>query len=703
MALAEPSTTTSVTTQPQPTHISTISAANTGIPPHNDLRSSLTAINDLRFFLATAPVNWQENQVIRRYFLNDTLGFVSCVCWNKLFYITGTDIVKVCLYIMLNFGREIHHKKKFEEGIFSDLRNLKCGVDAVLEQPKSDFLAFLFKNMCLKTQKKQKVFFWFSVPHEKLFSDALERDLKRETLHQTCCTTAVGVPATSFRFDFTSSMPLHEQLDQFFRQLERSLEKEPAEQRRSSVAAAAAHTSQPPRVEEPIDDIRNEQESNLDDDDEYDDPTEQVLPSNNHSNAASHSAAYEAAVEPEIRPQVLVVEKQNGSTSGELLPDRETQNRSRRSLLDDRASQPGEEDFPLDYFPVSIEYPGRSQTPAQAVPQPQQPVALPLPPEFAAQFQQGYGAPLAQAYPAILSPSLSVPLATTLAVPQPVPQPQAQYEGFQEDGMTNGEFYEASRRGAFSPLPVQREENTNPDASASGNASGNGNGAAGDDIQYEVRGPLPTLPPSRSGTSLAGGAPAGLAGAGGPPAGVYGNPLYSSFFFPQPYTSASQEFANYDGAGNYFPEDYVPYSEAPVLPSEALQPGQPQPVVQPQPIAQPQPQPVPLSHSSHSSHSSLALDPARAGAGSTFSRPSTSAAASYGSSRGHSRASSITAQKRVGKPQRFTPGHQRQFSHDRLAQYVDGRGQFPQANGNGSANANGMSSETSQDESFGDM
>ena len=34
------------------------------------------------------------------------------------------------------FGRPVRNMKKFEEGVFSDLRNLKPGVDACLEEPK---------------------------------------------------------------------------------------------------------------------------------------------------------------------------------------------------------------------------------------------------------------------------------------------------------------------------------------------------------------------------------------------------------------------------------------------------------------------------------------------------------------------------------------------------------------------------------------
>lgn len=108
------------------------------------------------------------------------------------------------------FGRPVKNSKKFEEGIFSDLRNLKSGADASLEEPKSPFLDFLYKNNCIRTQKKQKVFYWYSVPHDRLFLDALERDLKREKMGQEATTVAVSEPALSFQYD--SSQSLYEQL-----------------------------------------------------------------------------------------------------------------------------------------------------------------------------------------------------------------------------------------------------------------------------------------------------------------------------------------------------------------------------------------------------------------------------------------------------------------------------------------------------------
>lgn len=129
---------------------------------------------------------------------------------NNLFHISGTDIVRCLSFRFQAFGRPVKNSKKFEEGIFSDLRNLKSGTDASLEEPKSGFLDFMYKNNCIRTQKKQKVFYWYSVPHDRLFLDALERDLKREKMGQEATTMAVNEPALSFEFD--SSQSLFEQL-----------------------------------------------------------------------------------------------------------------------------------------------------------------------------------------------------------------------------------------------------------------------------------------------------------------------------------------------------------------------------------------------------------------------------------------------------------------------------------------------------------
>ncbi|RKP35623.1 transcription factor, STE-like protein, partial [Dimargaris cristalligena] len=104
---------------------------------------------------------------------------VSCVRWKDRLYITSTDIIRGLVFRFQAMGRPVRMLKKFEEGVFSDLRNLKSGVDATLEEPRSDFLELLYKHQCIRTQKKQRVFHWHAVKHDYLFQEAYERDLKR--------------------------------------------------------------------------------------------------------------------------------------------------------------------------------------------------------------------------------------------------------------------------------------------------------------------------------------------------------------------------------------------------------------------------------------------------------------------------------------------------------------------------------------------
>ncbi|KAF8630095.1 hypothetical protein AX17_005493 [Amanita inopinata Kibby_2008] len=158
--------------------------------------SSVDMMSHRSVALGHAPPHPQLNR-----FLLPSQEFVTCVLWNRLYHITGTDIVRALVFRFDAFGRPVRNMKKFEEGVFSDLRNLKPGIDACLEEPKSPFLDLLFKYQCIRTQKKQKVFFWFSVPHDRLFLDALERDLKREKMGLESTTEVIGEPALSFTYD----------------------------------------------------------------------------------------------------------------------------------------------------------------------------------------------------------------------------------------------------------------------------------------------------------------------------------------------------------------------------------------------------------------------------------------------------------------------------------------------------------------------
>lgn len=172
-------------------------------PPTNaNTEQRLKQIDELKYFLGTATNDWEHNRQVHSFGL-PTGESISCVFWNDLFHVTGTDIVRCLLYRFHLFGRPVTNLKKFEEGIFSDLRNLKPGMDASLEEPKSEFLEMLYKNNCIRTQKKQKVFFWFSVPHDRLFLDALERDLKREKMELEPTSFAIAEPAMSLSLDTT--------------------------------------------------------------------------------------------------------------------------------------------------------------------------------------------------------------------------------------------------------------------------------------------------------------------------------------------------------------------------------------------------------------------------------------------------------------------------------------------------------------------
>jgi transcription factor STE12 len=125
---------------------------------------SLQLLARLKQFLATAPTRWSpppppnssststnptptnsvasipfpnplKHPALNRFALPSG-EYVTCVLWEGLYYISGTDIVRALVFRFEAFGRPIRNMKKFEEGVFSDLRNLKPGLDACLEDPK---------------------------------------------------------------------------------------------------------------------------------------------------------------------------------------------------------------------------------------------------------------------------------------------------------------------------------------------------------------------------------------------------------------------------------------------------------------------------------------------------------------------------------------------------------------------------------------
>src|SRR3984885_7862874 len=106
-------------------------------------------------------------------------AFVTCVHWQGGLFISGADIAKIVAYRLQCQGIKVPSLKKLQEGVVSDLRVLRAGQHFVLENAQSELLRLLRRNGCIKTLKKQKVFFWDSVPHDALFENALEREVMR--------------------------------------------------------------------------------------------------------------------------------------------------------------------------------------------------------------------------------------------------------------------------------------------------------------------------------------------------------------------------------------------------------------------------------------------------------------------------------------------------------------------------------------------
>lgn len=171
------------------------------------LHLTVNQLNALRNFLRTAPSQFRPGDRIRHHELPNS-DVISCVKWDNDFFISGTDILRCIIYRFQALGREVIKRAKFEEFVFSDLRSLKTNVRVRLEEGKSDLLVFLHDNGCIRTKKKQRVFYWDAVPHDQLFLDTLERELRRAVIdsknEEQRVSVAIREPALSLKFD-----PLH--------------------------------------------------------------------------------------------------------------------------------------------------------------------------------------------------------------------------------------------------------------------------------------------------------------------------------------------------------------------------------------------------------------------------------------------------------------------------------------------------------------
>lgn len=141
----------------------------------------------LHNFLSQGGLNWKEGETCRRFTI-----FGDCITianWKDEALVSGYDVVKtvLALYRVEHFGKYPKDRKKFEEGIASDLRNLKLGSDALLEEASSPLLKFLFRISSVRTHKRQKIFKWNVIPFKRLYADSLEKSGNRQTgkIHDT--------------------------------------------------------------------------------------------------------------------------------------------------------------------------------------------------------------------------------------------------------------------------------------------------------------------------------------------------------------------------------------------------------------------------------------------------------------------------------------------------------------------------------------
>jgi hypothetical protein len=153
----------------------------------------------LRQFFAEGPVLAGHNLAAKTHgnrgaatakHVLPTLGeTIHCVLWDGCAYITSYDIMKVLKVLVLDDGTgsltgpaEIDVEgKKFEENVFSVLRQLKVGTSCRLEEAKSPFLDWLVRHDCIRTQKKQKVYFWHDVQFQVLAREIRGRCLRNGT------------------------------------------------------------------------------------------------------------------------------------------------------------------------------------------------------------------------------------------------------------------------------------------------------------------------------------------------------------------------------------------------------------------------------------------------------------------------------------------------------------------------------------------
>lgn len=140
-----------------------------------------------------------------KFTLPSTGEIIHCFIWDGTHFITSFDMIKILKVLVVDDGSGRMYDnlidaegKKFEENVFSVLRQLKVGSGSQLEDSRSDMLDWLQRHDCIRTLKKQKVFFWSAVDFFGLAHEI-----------RTRCLSKIGIstPPKTLPFPAASNSP----------------------------------------------------------------------------------------------------------------------------------------------------------------------------------------------------------------------------------------------------------------------------------------------------------------------------------------------------------------------------------------------------------------------------------------------------------------------------------------------------------------
>lgn len=137
-----------------------------------NLNKNIWDFNDLKKVLKTN--NYEKKTYSFNLCINDSNEFISSFYWKDEYYISGIDILKIIKFQLSLLNYRIIKTKKFEGYVFSILRNIKI---FNCETSNSELLGLMYIGNCIRTQKKQKIFYWNDFPHDQILYEFLEKGM----------------------------------------------------------------------------------------------------------------------------------------------------------------------------------------------------------------------------------------------------------------------------------------------------------------------------------------------------------------------------------------------------------------------------------------------------------------------------------------------------------------------------------------------